>query len=86
MKRLYIIIPCYNEEQVLPVTAPMFLEKIEQLAAAARSVRTAGSFSSMTVPVIRRGRSSATLPVRIPIISVSARAATVGIRMPFSLV
>ena len=77
MKRLYIIIPCYNEEQVLPVTAPMFLEKIEQLA---------GSFSSMTVPVIRRGRSSATLPVRIPIISVSARAATVGIRMPFSLV
>ena len=33
MKRLYIIIPCYNEEQVLPVTAPMFLEKIEQLAA-----------------------------------------------------
>ena len=33
MKKLYIIIPCYNEEQVLPVTAPMFLEKIEQLAA-----------------------------------------------------
>ena len=31
MKRLYIIIPCYNEEQVLPVTAPMFLEKIEQM-------------------------------------------------------
>lgn len=28
---LYIVIPCYNEEEVLPVTAPMFLEKINQL-------------------------------------------------------
>lgn len=25
---LYIVIPCYNEEEVLPITAPMFLEKI----------------------------------------------------------
>ena len=24
---LYIVIPCYNEEKVLPITAPMFLEK-----------------------------------------------------------
>jgi len=31
---LYIVIPCYNEEQVLPVTAPMFLEKIQTLTAA----------------------------------------------------
>jgi len=31
--KLYIIIPCYNEEAVLPVTAPMFLEKITSLAA-----------------------------------------------------
>lgn len=30
---LYIVIPCYNEEEVLPVTAPMFLEKIRQLTA-----------------------------------------------------
>lgn len=29
--RLYIIIPCYNEEKVLPITAPMFLKKIYQL-------------------------------------------------------
>lgn len=28
---LYIIIPCYNEEAVLPVTAPMFLEKLKSL-------------------------------------------------------
>jgi len=28
---LYIVIPCYNEEQVLPITAPMFLNKIKEL-------------------------------------------------------
>lgn len=28
---LYIVIPCYNEEQVLPITAPLFLGKIQQL-------------------------------------------------------
>ena len=28
---LYIVIPCYNEEQVLPHTNPMFIEKIEYL-------------------------------------------------------
>lgn len=28
---LYIVIPCYNEEAVLPITAGMFLEKITQL-------------------------------------------------------
>ena len=33
MEKLYIVIPCYNEEEVLPVTAPMFLEKINHLVA-----------------------------------------------------
>ena len=28
---LYIVIPCYNEEAVLPVTAPLFLEKLRQM-------------------------------------------------------
>ena len=28
---LYIIIPCYNEEQVLPITAPIFLEKLNEM-------------------------------------------------------
>ena len=30
-KSLYIVIPCYNEQEVLPVTAPMFLEKLNSL-------------------------------------------------------
>ena len=29
---LYIVVPCYNEEEVLPITAPMFLGKLEELA------------------------------------------------------
>ncbi|MDY4587935.1 MAG: glycosyltransferase family 2 protein [Oscillospiraceae bacterium] len=32
--RLIIVVPCYNEQEVLPITAPMFLEKIKSLAAA----------------------------------------------------
>ena len=28
---LYIVIPCYNEQEVLPITAPMFLKKLTQL-------------------------------------------------------
>ena len=28
---LYIVIPCYNEEEVLPVTAPMFKEKLASM-------------------------------------------------------
>jgi len=30
---LYIVIPCYNEEAVLPITAPLFLNKLQQLTA-----------------------------------------------------
>ncbi len=31
---LYIVIPCYNEQEVLPRTAPMFLEKLKFLVSA----------------------------------------------------
>ena len=33
---LYIVIPCYNEQEVLPITAPLFLKKINDLAAAGK--------------------------------------------------
>lgn len=33
---LYIVIPCYNEEAVLPITAPMFLGKLNELIAAGK--------------------------------------------------
>lgn len=28
---LFIVIPCYNEEQVLPITAPLFLEQLKSM-------------------------------------------------------
>ena len=28
---LYIVVPCYNEEEALPLTAPVFLEKLKSL-------------------------------------------------------
>ena len=31
LPRLYIVVPCYNEEEALPLTAPTFLRKLEQL-------------------------------------------------------
>ena len=33
---LYIVIPCYNEQEVLPITAPMFLQKLADLIAAGK--------------------------------------------------
>ena len=33
---LYIVVPCYNEEAVLPVTSGMFREKLRQLTAAGK--------------------------------------------------
>ncbi len=33
---LYIVVPCYNEQEVLPITAPMFLEKLRGLTAAGK--------------------------------------------------
>ena len=33
---LYIVIPCYNEQEVLPITAPMFREKVRSLVEAGK--------------------------------------------------
>lgn len=33
---LYIVVPCYNEQEVLPLTAPMFLGKLNALAEAGK--------------------------------------------------
>ena len=37
---LYIVIPCYNEEEVLPITAPQFREKLQQLMDAQKIAET----------------------------------------------
>lgn len=28
---LWIVVPCFNEQEVLPITAPMFLQKMNEL-------------------------------------------------------
>jgi glycosyltransferase involved in cell wall biosynthesis len=33
---LYIVIPCYNEQEVLPITAPQFLKKLQDLTDAGK--------------------------------------------------
>ena len=33
LPRLFFVVPCYNEETVLPITAPVFLKKLDSLAA-----------------------------------------------------
>lgn len=33
---LYIVIPCYNEQEVLPVTSKMFLGKLSELSEAGK--------------------------------------------------
>lgn len=34
--KLYVIIPCYNEEQVLPITAPLFLSNLNSMIASGK--------------------------------------------------
>lgn len=34
--RLWMVIPCYNEQEVLPVTAPLFLEELHTLISSGR--------------------------------------------------
>ena len=39
---LYIVIPCYNEQEVLPITAPMFLQKLSDRPPPEKSAPKAG--------------------------------------------
>ena len=34
MSRLYIVVPCYNEHEVLPMTSQIFIKKLEELSSA----------------------------------------------------
>lgn len=56
---LYVVIPCYNEEEVLPVTSGLFFDKIHALAKGKKSRRKAECCLSTTVLKIILGRLSA---------------------------
>ena len=80
---LWIVIPCYNEEQVLPITAPLFLKKINDLSAAGLvSEKSRVLFvndGSATPP----GPSSRSSPLRMSTSSASPRAGTAATRTPY---
>ena len=46
---LYIVIPCYNEEAVLPITAPLFLEKLRQLTGQGDRAVSSGKRGDTTI-------------------------------------
>ena len=53
---MYVVIPCYNEEQMLPITAKALIKKLDELKAEVASHRTAKSCSLTTAQRTKRGR------------------------------
>ncbi len=79
---LWIVIPCYNEEQVLPITALMFLQKIHDLTAAGLVSDQNRVLFVNDGSWIRHGSSSPGLQKRMSISSGSLRAGTAATRTP----
>lgn len=50
---LYIVVPCYNEEEALPLSAPVFLEKLLSLCPEGRIVLVDDGSSDRTWEIIR---------------------------------
>ena len=89
LPKLFIIVPCYNEEEVLPVTAPLFLGKITELVEKGKiapdsRVLFVNDGSKDSTWEIIEDLSRQNDPARMRFSSVFPRAATVVIRMPCS--
>ena len=61
---LYLVIPCYNEEAVLPETTKRLTEKMHTMIRAEQI--DPESRMSMTAARIKPGRSSPNMPKRFP--------------------
>lgn len=78
---LYIVIPCYNEQEVLPITAPLiFAENQRAWRRLGRSAPTARDAVVNDGSRVAPGRSSTSWRPVMNTMSVSVRAATVGTR------
>lgn len=53
---LWLVIPCYNEEDVLPITAPMFKETVASLISDGLVAKGSRSCLSTTDRAIKPGR------------------------------
>ena len=51
---LYIVVPCYNEEEALPLTAPVFLQKLLHLCPDGRIVLVDDGSSDTTWRIIQK--------------------------------
>ena len=58
MQKLYLVIPCYNEEEVLPETSKQLRAKMETLMAAGKSAKRAGLSLSTMVQKTGHGKLS----------------------------
>ena len=80
---LYIVIPCYNEETVLPITSKMFLDKLTSL------IRTNKISDSSRILFVNDGSKDKTWEIICNLakqdehLSVFPRAVTVDIKMRF---
>lgn len=83
MNVLYIIIPCYNEETVLPITSKLFLSKLNSLIESGKIPITVGFFSSMMAARIKPGKLSAHWQNRMNILLESHKAVIADIRTRF---
>ena len=77
---LYIVIPCYNEEKVLPITCSMFLEKITGLVEKEKISDESRILFVNDGSRDQRGRSSVSWQKQTGIIWESVRAETADIR------
>lgn len=78
---LYIVIPCYNEEEVLPITSKQFLAKIRQLVTEEKITDDSRILFVNDGSKVQHGILSGNSQQKIRIILESARAGTEDIRM-----
>ena len=80
---LYIVIPCYNEETVLPITSKMFLDKLTSLISTNKISDSSRILFVNDGSKDKHGKSFAIWRSRMSILSVFPRAVTVDIKMRF---
>lgn len=67
MTTLYLVIPCYNEEEVLPETSRRLAEKLDALEKAEKIGPESRVLLSTTAAATQPGGSSNLFPTRIPV-------------------
>ena len=80
---LWIVIPCYNEKDVLPITAPMFLEQIQTMISKEKISAKSRILFVNDGSKIRHGILSVSWHKRMNIILESVKVETEDIRMPY---